>query len=413
MQLVVMLLSFATGPIQARELGPELRGQLATVLIVGQIGAFLSDFGALGWITRQVAHGERAGSVLRSAAPLLLAAWLVAVALAFPIATMVGGSDESLLFWLLLFQILLLPFSSLVQAASGVALGSANWRFIAFVRLTGAVVPFIGLVVLLLVDEVTLLSTVVCYYLAAVAAGVIALGVWWRSRPIATDVSAVRDAWRFGRGAWLSTLLNVSNLRADGLMVAAVLDFRSLGIYAVAATLAALPGVVPAAVTQATARALSLDNLREFAAATVGAVLALAAIAASAIALTAPVLVPLLFGDEFDEAVPVVWFLLTGTVLGAAAQTLGNAITLAAKPAVVAWAQGAGVVTMLLGMAVLGPRFGILGVAAASASGYGASFALLLTYARVNSGIPVRRWLLLSPRSVQLIYKRRKVQAEQ
>lgn len=395
-QVVAMVLALATGPIQARGLGPELRGELAMILIIGQIGAFLSDAGTMGYVTREHSRGRGGSVLLGSVAPLLLGSTLVILLVSYPVA-LLASSGGRVLFFLVLTQMLLLPLAALVQVGSGLAAGAGDIRTLAVTRLIAAVVPFVGLVGLWMFDAITLWSVAACYFVAILLSAIPMVRLWSLARPLERDREVTRGAWRFGRSAWLNVLLTIGNVRVDGLLVAGLLGFHALGLYAVATTLAMLPSLVPAAATLVVSRRVAADELGPFTARSIRIVFTLAWVVAVAIALMAPVVVPFLFGREFEAATGILRILLMGTVAAAASASLSNATSLAGRPLAAAVCQGIGVAVMVLGMVTAAKPWGVEGVAAASALGYMVSFGLLVGHAVKRSGIPPSGWLLIRP----------------
>lgn len=61
---LLMLLALVTGPVQARVLGPDGRGEIAVILTVLMLAPILLDFGLSDYVARERARGRSLGTVL-------------------------------------------------------------------------------------------------------------------------------------------------------------------------------------------------------------------------------------------------------------------------------------------------------------------------------------------------------------
>jgi O-antigen/teichoic acid export membrane protein len=90
---------------------------------------------------------------------------------------------------------------------------------------------------------------------------------------------------------------------------------------------------------------------------------------ACALAVAAPIAIPLLFTSEFTGAVPVAVVLSFGMVLRNVVQMAQNLMMGVGRPGVVMYSEWAGLATLLGLILFLAPRFGLNGVAAAVVAG--------------------------------------------
>jgi O-antigen/teichoic acid export membrane protein len=99
-------------------------------------------------------------------------------------------------------------------------------------------------------------------------------------------------------------------------------------------------------------------------------------------ALAAPVVLPLVYGDAFRDAVVPVWILLVGLAGGGVTGVLTAYLSGNGRPGLGSAAVGSGlVVTLALDLALI-PPFGIVGAALASTVAYLTTAAVLLLFFR-------------------------------
>lgn len=393
-QIAIVALSLMSAPIQARGLGSDGRGQLAVILIIGQVGGFLVDAGTTSFIIRKRSHGSPAGGLLGSVAPILGASVVVWLVAAVPIALVVGQGNSEVEA-LVAAQLALVPVFAVTQSALGVAMGEERWKTIALMRLTAAGVPFVGLLSLHYMGRLTLLTASFSYFAATLIASTPAFLIWWRARPLKRDAKTTREGWKFGRVAMITTLLTLGSVRADVLVVAQLLSFADAGNYVVAATLASPPLTLAGAAMASLARRITLGGLGAVTAAYTRMVLAAVFVAACAIGVIAPFVIPFLFGEEFRTSVQIAQILLVGTVFGAAGNFLSLAVSFAGHPGIASWGQFVGFAGMMATMVPLGLVFGVNGGAAGSAFGYVATFAFLMTWTSRRSELPWRLFIFV------------------
>lgn len=70
---VIILTGLVTGPITARALGAEGRGELAAIIVVLSLAPWVLDLGVSVWVGRERARGASRADVLGAALPVALA----------------------------------------------------------------------------------------------------------------------------------------------------------------------------------------------------------------------------------------------------------------------------------------------------------------------------------------------------
>ena len=115
----------------------------------------------------------------------------------------------------------------------------------------------------------------------------------------------------------------------------------------------------------------------------------LSVLAAAALGLLAPLLLPLLFGSDYAPAVAAVWWLLPGTVALAGTKVLSSYIFSRGKPLINSYITLVSLAVTVGADLALIPIFGVPGAAAASSLAYTASLVISLVVYRNLSGQPI------------------------
>lgn len=363
----IQLLSVASGPLVARMLGPDGRGQMVTVSVASVLCSLLGSGGLPSAISHAVAkRGAPARDILRGSLRLWLLMSLIPAVAAAGLATLLlAGTRGRLGLATAAFVITLLSTWFLLLA--GMLRGEGNVRHVNALRLSG-VISFVGLIVAIFLIHRTDKAAVLLG--AYAVAQVIALGVGWfrLERPTGDESVQVSrsEVHRFARRGWVSGVSALDGLGLDHLLVGVLLGQASLGLYAVAASVTNLPLIVLAGVASillprmaSRSPSESTAMLRRWLIAAIALdlliVLCLLAVIAPAIRI--------LFGDEFVPSTAsariliVAWALLAlRRVLTAAAQAQGKA----GRASLI---ESGCMVILLVGV-VLGARlFGIEGAA--------------------------------------------------
>jgi O-antigen/teichoic acid export membrane protein len=205
-----------------------------------------------------------------------------------------------------------------------------------------------------------------------------------------------RPLFRYGLGQLASAAPTLVTTRLGVLVLSLTVPAAALGQYAVAASVTALALPVVSAVGNVSfpriaSRTLSAARLRRLqrwallSSAAVGVALLLPVV------VTAPWLVPLVFGDGFRDAVPLVALLAPAGLLLAGGRVCGDLLKGHGRPLAVAGAQAVAAVATVVMLAALVPPFGVFGAAVASSVAAGVALLLLLrALRRVEVGRPGR-----------------------
>jgi len=327
-----------SGIIAARALGVEGRGTLALLWLVPLSIVLLGGIGIPQATTYYVAREKRnPAAVVAMSVKLTIAiaaVLLVAYGTGLFLIGDVGGDFSST--DALLSICLILPFLWL-NLGIAVLLGMESFAAFNLGRFIAPLLYALSTAVLLAAGGATL-TALLAASLASFAVGAIITWILVLRRNLPGQGPADTNSRKiasFGLRGVVGSTSTITDVRADQLLVGALMDARALGIYVVAIAFSNLPRFVAQSFgSVAFPRIASADSEAARWATTIRAarigVLAIAAFTAALI-VALPVLIPLLFGDEFRDAIGVgrillvaAFFLSTHRLLTELARGLGH-----------------------------------------------------------------------------------------
>ena len=403
--VVALVAAVIAGPITARTLGADGRGELAAIISVLTVAPILLDLGLGQWLARERARGGRRTDLLGTALPLAVAFSLVGAALAYPLSQWLG-SGRPVVTTFLLIGLLLMPVSVVLHVLVGLAIGESRWGLYAATRIVSSVLPVAAIVILALFGWLTVASAAAAYLVAGLMAGFLLLGPLRGLHRLSFDRRRARVAARFGGKSWLSQVAGSANNRLDQALMAGLVSSRQLGLYAVAVTIASITHGLTLAVSAALFP-LVAEGDREIAArscrVTIGLVFAVGAVLAAG----SPAIVPFVFGAEFGDAVPMVIVLLAASVPLAAAVVLAAALVATNEPGAAMRAEIVALVVTIPGLVAFVPAGGGLAAAIISLIAYSLRLAVQLRSACRAFGLPW--WSFVLPTARDVAWLRRRV----
>lgn len=378
--LAVYALSLLTGPLLARALGPAGRGDLAAVLTPTQLWVWLTAFGIPGATAYYATTRDRR--------ELINSAWLVTLVVNVPLAVAVWvlaphylhGHDPVTVSWLraiVSVGVFALPAFSALNHLNG------SGRSVPFhvLRQLAPLGYALGVLVLAAAGALTLRSALAVSFATTVAGYgaslLVGRGLPSRRFQRATTAAQLRFGSRLAIG--MSASLAVGRL--DQLVMVRLVASAELGFYAVAATAASAGGALSQGLALALfpriRQATSGRQRRRETRRAVRWVLIGSVSMAAAIALSAPFVVPALFGDGFRTAVPALWILLPGQVASDLTTVAGTALQARGEPGLATRAQLLAAALTIVAIVPAVHRFGIGGAAAVTSTSQFAALAYL------------------------------------
>lgn len=389
------LISFAVFAVLGRLLSPEAFGVVALaqasidvlLLFVGQgIAAFLVHKEALEDEHIDTAFWTTVGTSVALAAGLTLVAPFVATFTDAPEVT-------PIIRWLAWTM----PLHGLSQVHVALLTRGFEFRLMAVRTMLAAIVGGVAGVAAAFAGWGTnaLVAQIVISQVTSTAA------LWWASgwRPsLRWSRSHALEQLRYSGGVTGAGILRVLSTRLDSFLIAGVLGTGPLGVYAVARRILQLCSNLlsksgDAVAASAFARQQhDLEALGRSARGAVSFSIFAAAPSFVGLAVLADVVVPLLLGHQWDDAVPVLRVLCGAGIVMAAGYVLSAAARAVGRPIILTYAQLA-VLILYLGLLYLLFPLGLPGVAAAFTLAIAVVLPFQLWLLQRMSGVSTAGWL--------------------
>lgn len=401
------LLALATQPLLALGLGVTGRGEFAAAIAPLMLVTAILTLGVPDALTYFVAR--RAKNVPRLALRGLIALALAGIAgfgLIAVIAPVLTGDNEALSALIVIAGLGVLP-ALLVAGLRGITAGRHDWRRIALYNILNSASRFLAILVLFLTATLTPLSATIAFAVTTFAGGIVFLLP--RSRPKEADAAALTadseplpDDGRgslisYGLRIWLGTLVGALMSRLDQVLMTPLTAAEQLGLYAVAVSVSEVALVFNTSIREVlfSVEAEAPSDRRVGLASRLSTYVTL--VLSALIAVLAPWAFPWLFGPGFAAAVPVLWLLQLGIVLGNPGSTAGVALSARGRPELRSAALGIAVVVNVLLVVLLVPPFGAIGAAAATLGGMLVAGNLTILFLRLWFGVPMSLFYAFHP----------------
>lgn len=228
-----------------------------------------------------------------------------------------------------------------------------------------------------------------------------------RARPPRTRALAWGTALRFSMPAFLGDILQFINYRLGVYYVNAYDGTRAVGLFQSSAFVCQSLWLLPTAMATiifphvANSSAQGRDQTGTTA---LCSRLALWSGIACAVplAIAAPILIPLFFGNAFRESVPLLWLMLPGTIALCPAKVIASYLAGIGMPRWNLYGAAAGAVAIFTLTALMVPKYGCRGAAAATSVSHMVNSCVLIAFFVRRTGAPLRRVLVPGAQEVDL-----------
>ncbi len=391
--VLIAAVGFVTGPLQARALGPTGRGELAAILVPFTLAPQILGLALGAYAVREVASGRRTVNELAGSVGLpLLVIGVLGMAGAMPAAAALAEGNDTIETYLAI-GFLLLPIGLLGGLGVSILGGLERWTLLIVTKLIAVLVPFVGIIALYVTGEMTVGRVAVMTISGGVLSVLPALAVMVRAgRPIFRAAIAGASV-KFGLRTWVGGLAQLANARLDQLLMIPLVSSRELGLYAVAVALAGVSSFLSGALGPPLITRVSQGDTAIVPRAlrvTLGAMTLMNV----ALAAVTPVVLPLLFGSAFDDAVNQAFVLLIAGIPLAGIYVLAAALAADGVPGAPSVGEGIALALTMPGLLILVPPLGGMGAAIVSLVAYTASFAYQLVVVRRRMGGDLRAYLV-------------------
>lgn len=404
--LVIAAINLSTGLALARILGPDKRGILAAVI---NWPIILAVFGTVGLTEASAYYTAKRPERAREY-------YLSAVLICVPVSTLLGVIGWFAMPWLLSAQsdhsvtisrwlLILSPFATIVAVSEGCLRGLKRVGTWNLYRVLWPVAWLLTVITAAIFRTHSPIFLAVGFALTRGVAAVPVL-IWFLTKMPGRlrQSSEVRRALvRYGAPGFFTLLPTVLSSRLDQLLLAGLVNSRVLGLYVISvawASIATLPAMSLASLMLPRLASIESDDLRRakfVESSRLGMSLAVAS--AIPVLIATPVVLPLLFGSAFKEAIPTASILVLAAVFTSWNLVMEDAARGLGSPGTVLVAEGVGLVATVVTLVLLLDRLELVGAAIASVTGYGVTSLLLLRYALRESKVAHLHQLLLPRRS--------------
>ncbi|WP_427129488.1 lipopolysaccharide biosynthesis protein [Pseudarthrobacter sp. S9] len=396
-------LGLISAALQARLLGPEGRGELATAMVPAGIAGMLLCLGLPDYFARQAAKGQALRPLALAAAALGLSVGAVVVVPYIWAAQLLVPAGTPA-WYLLVTYAALTPVTTFGYCIVSLAVGAGWWKTVAIAKLAPQCLAVLGLAALSVPGASP--GTVGALLIATSVVGLLLpltrRAIWPMGQLTRSDL---RTALSFGLRGWPAGAFALMNQRIDLLILTALASKEQLGYYAVATTLAAVLTAVSNSVAMPTRNRVSRGE-QEVVPPITAATMAATLIVAGAVILVLPALVNFVLGPSFLPAMPVMIILLAAQVPMAGIVIMTQSLIGVGKPSLPFYGEIFALVTTASIVVILVPQFGITAAAWANLSGNVISFCTLIFLSqRYVSRRPPWRYLFIRPRHLALIMK--------
>lgn len=413
LNLLLMGASLLSGSLAAHLLGPTGRGQLAAIQLWPLAITAIGSGGIVEAASYYSGRFREQSGVFGITATVMLAALAVPLVLIGVVAMPhLLAAEPSRIVTESRVYMFIVPIIFFISIPLAVLRGRGDMRVWNVLRLTQP----LGYVVILLVaaflpvDRVTFVAFAMFGWIAAHVVLSLALLRWYLPGPHRFDSEQVGQMLRYSALSISATTPSWLNGRMDQLVMGAFLSPHLLGLYAVAVawSLAVTPvsNAFGQVILPRLAGAQSSEDAAERLCATSRIASGINALMGLGFLLISPLAVYIVFGASFAPAIPATMVLVVAAVCLGMNQFLEEAVRGLGRPGLATVAELCGFAVTAVGLAVLLPRFGILGAALASLLSYATVLIMLVVILHRRLGLRPRDLLLPRPADVRSLLGR-------
>lgn len=362
--------NFAAGVVAARALGPEGRGQLASLLLWPALSANLATLGVHMELARSTARDSRSASRNYHAGSRILA-WTStgAVALYMAVVAILSGlftsvTDSSLL----MFAVIIVPFGVGNALQLQMELSRQNFSTYGMLRIAYTYVNVLLIALLWLNGAVQvkwyLLAFVISSMLSWLFAHILIYNdLMFDDGDVCNNETWRSIAWAARHFALASALLTLNGV-ADRLIVSVFFESQVMGLYVVALSISQLQDLVGDAIAQFFfVRVAANNNIRcidrEWLALRLRQTVFIYILSSCCTLIFAPVMILLFFGEQFYSSIILIYELVPIFMLKSAMRPFEEVLKGAGKPLNQAWISAITMVGFAIGGGI-GAWFGCL-----------------------------------------------------
>ncbi|MDQ1121632.1 oligosaccharide flippase family protein [Microbacterium trichothecenolyticum] len=393
------LATFLSGPLLARALGPEGRGEIAAVASAVVVVTMLASAGSPDAASVSAARYGRpgAGYFRRHKWSLLLSVAAGSVALVVWSKTVLSGSEEAALYMQL--AAVALPLLVVTEISRAAARGSKAYASIQAESWVANFGRLALLIVLLILGQLTVLSAGIATLVAAVAGGLFFWAEFTRAKTPQTiphEMNLTRFEGSYKNKFAAITIVRVLNQRVDQVVMLPLAGSVALGYYAVAISLSQLLPLVAKALRNFTFAKVAQDSTLSATALVSRLASFFTLLAIIGLQIIAEPVIYLLFGHEFTPSVAPLRILLLAAWPLTLVSVWADGLVAISRPGIYGVAEGSALAVNLVLLFVLVPTIGAVGGALACLVAYTISASIALGALKRRSSRPLKDFLIIT-----------------
>lgn len=392
----ILVTNLVTGIIVARALGADGRGELAATLLITQVTAWIFGMGGSEGVAFHQARKPQD-------APRLITTWTLStlplMALGFLVAQLllpvVFAAQTQEAIDLARVYLLVIPVVSLQQIFGGILLGDHDFYWYNLSRFLYPALAAAIYAAYLLFDAFSVETALIANAVAMVAAVAFAARRAISRHGIGRfDKPLLRSTFTYGIKAHGGSTAGLVNARLDLMVIPAYLGAAQVGLYSVATnTTAIIPTLTGTIALMAFPVAARRGGSPRTVLVTLQTAVGLALVMAIPLAILAPWLLGLVYGDEFEAAAEATRLLLPGTIFAAAVNTLFAGLLAADRPLLVTVGAGTAALITVFGLIVFLPIGGIVSAAIVTSVAFAVELVIMATLYKRTVGISWKHFL--------------------
>jgi O-antigen/teichoic acid export membrane protein len=405
-------LNFGTGIVVARSLGPFGRGELAALGLWPTLLAALSTLGiptALAYHSRRQPEHRRENFAV-ALVMMLAMGGCAAAAGTLILPFLLRGYDREIVRAAQMFMAFA-PSILLGHVVSAHLEAIGDFRRSILAQLNPTIVTLLVLIALRVSGHLSPISASLSYAVpAALQTLLLAIRLWPRDlRAIPPITQRARPLLAYGLRSYGTDIIGTFASQLDLAVIVMFLSASELGLYSIALSLSRLLNIVQASLVSVLfPRASSLEPEESVAligrAARVSTVISV--VLGAGFLLTAPIVLPRLYGSQFGAAVALLPLLSAEAIIGGIGGVLKQSFLASGRPFVVTLIEAGSIISALCLLFVLVPRMNVLGAATALLCTSVLRVAAIMIAYRVVLRRPIPRLL---PDATDVAYLRLKI----
>ncbi|WP_186374958.1 lipopolysaccharide biosynthesis protein [Kocuria rosea] len=409
-----------SAPILARGLGVDGRGELAAANAPLMLATAIGLFGLQESLTFYVArYKNHLRSTLLETTLLVAGLGIIASMVIWFSAAPLAGGNEQIESLIKVAALATLP-NFLIAVPRALVAGTQQWHLQAIESGLFGILRLVLLLALYLTGTLTTFSAL----LVAVGAPVLSACFYfpyvrsmWRQRNMGQNSRVInyRNLLGYGFRVWVGSMSGVLLSRIDQLLMVPLSDATQLGLYAVAVTVGEIPVLLSFAMRNVVFAADATDagahnsaqlkqaDRRLHQTARIATFLTL--LAAAGVGATVWWWLPLIFGEDYAGAVPLVLVLVLAAVLGATGSVAGAGLSARGRPGLRSVGMTVGAISNIVVLVWLVPQIGAMGAAISTVVGSTIAGSMNVLFLRYSFGHKITSFYGLRRSDFQLLTK--------